>query len=159
MPLSRAQMPQISILPYKGTQFYPSTQKSQKRPFKRVTRHAPSLKGYLYAYTRLHAHVYIIISPCPYLCIRIPMQLYPYAHIYTCTATYTYLETGICGGMAMCVCMWVYTATSMCRDRCTDTNRGRHGHTALHVYAPGTPLRGKRSGGGCQEQLNVCLIV
>lgn len=96
-------------------------------------------------------------------------MLYPYAHIYTCTATYTYPEAGICRGMAMCVCMWVYTATSMCGDRQIYAGIGaqiqieagtdRHRHTAFHVYAPGTPLRGRRSGGGCQEQLNVCLIV
>lgn len=131
MPLSRAQMPQISILASEDTQLYPSTQKSQKSPFKRVTRHAPISSGGLYAYTRLHAHVYIIISPY--------ISLYPYTHAaismctYTHTQTHAYLEAGICRGMSICVCMHsyvysyvysyvqIYTATSMCRYTGTDT--------------------------------------
>ena len=118
-------------------------------------------------YTRIRVRrrtrIYNFIYPYP--------SLYPYTHADLCahihTATYTYLEAGMCRDMAMCVCM----CTLMCgymqlrlyagigRDRYIDTNRGRHRHTAFHVYAPGAPLRGKRSGGGCQEQLNVCLIV
>lgn len=140
MPLSRAQMPQISILASKDTQLYPCTQKSQKTPFKRVSAYAPLSPGIsIRAYAHICTRVYIIICPhmhlSPYLCICIYpcsyMQLYAGVCSYTamCTClgihTPTYIEAGICRGMSMCVCMYSYvysyvqicTATSVCRDR------------------------------------------
>lgn len=170
MPLSRAQMPQISILASEDTQLYPCTQKSQKTPFKRVSAYTPLSPGIsIRAYAHIHTRVYIIICPRMQLSTHLCICIYPCSYIATCTcpSTHIYPDTHIprSGNVQGRGYVWLYAAmpvygyTGVWTETGRQIYRGRHRHTAFHVYAPGTPLRGKRSGGGCQEQLNVCLIV
>lgn len=130
----------------------------------------PYLQVYLYAHIR--THVYIIICPCmhlfPYLCVCI----YPCRYMQLCAAisicVYPGTDTHIPGsghiqgwGYVYIYVQgygWVYMG--ICRYAYVQVQTDTPAHTQLpQLYAPGTPLRGKRSGGGCQEQLNVCLIV
>jgi len=170
MPLSRTQMPQISILASEDTQLYPHTQKSQKTPFKRVSAYAPLSPGIsIRAYAHIRTHVYIIICPCmhlsPHLCICISVQLYaviwPCVHVQTYTYTHIHTWKRAYTGMGLCVylCAGIWVGIYGYMQICLCADIDRQTCTVSQLYAPGTPLRGKRSGGGCQEQLNVCLIV
>lgn len=122
MPLSRAQMPQISILASKDTQLYPRTQKSQKTPFKRVSAYAPLSPGIsIRAYAHTYIRVYIIICPrirlsphlciCIYLCRHLCSYMQLYSHMRICVYQDAHLEAGMYRGKAMCI--------SMCRPMCS----------------------------------------
>ena len=77
--------------------------------------------------------------------MQVYTQLRGYVDIYVYGWVQRYMGTGIC----------IYGQVQVDMD----SQVYRYIDSHIRVYAPGAPLRGKRSGGGCQEQLNVCLIV
>lgn len=118
MPLSRAQMPQISFLAPEDTQLYPRTQKSQKTPFKRVSAYAPLSPGIsIRAYAHIRTHVYIIICPCMHLSPHLCICIYPCSYMQLCAA------------ISICVCPG------------TDTHIHRSGHMQgwgyVHIHVQG----------------------